>query len=131
MHLNKPGRTAAPSAAALTLLLAAILPLSTALSQTPGPRSTVVSASHITASPRPLTDQYCVMCHNQKALTGGVSLEGVDFSDAAANASLMERVLRKISSGEMPPAGMPRPTETASTAFTKSLEDTLDKAAAA
>jgi Protein of unknown function (DUF1592)/Protein of unknown function (DUF1588)/Protein of unknown function (DUF1585)/Protein of unknown function (DUF1587)/Protein of unknown function (DUF1595) len=64
-------------------------------------------------------------------LTGGVSLEGVDFSDAAANASLMERVLRKISSGEMPPAGMPRPTETASTAFTKSLEDTLDKAAAA
>jgi hypothetical protein len=71
------------------------------------------------------------MCHNQKALTGGVSLEGIDFSDAAANASLMERVLRKIRSGEMPPPGMPRPTEAASTAFTKSLEDTLDKAAAA
>ncbi len=72
-----------------------------------------------------------MVCHNQKALTGGVSLEGIDFSNAAANAAIMERVLRKVGSGEMPPAGMPRPAAAISAAFTKSLADTLDKAAAA
>ncbi len=58
-------------------------------------------------------------------------MEGIDFSDAAANAALMERVLRKIRTGEMPPAGMPRPPAAALATFTKSLEGTLDQAAAA
>jgi hypothetical protein len=64
-------------------------------------------------------------------LTAGVSLEGIDFSNAAANASIMERVLRKVRTGEMPPAGMPRPPAAVLAAFTKSLEDTLDRNAAA
>jgi hypothetical protein len=75
-------------------------------------------------------DQYCVVCHNQKAMTAGVSLEGIDFSNATANAAIMERVLRKVRTGEMPPAGMPRPPAPVLTAFTKSLETTLDQAAA-
>jgi mono/diheme cytochrome c family protein len=122
MHLGKMGRRASPPWAALTLLALAVFPSGAAQSQTPAPR---------TAGPRPLTDQYCVVCHNQKALTGGVSLEGIDFSNPGANAGTMEKVLRKIRTGEMPPAGMPRPAEAVSAAFTKSLEDTLDKAAAA
>jgi Protein of unknown function (DUF1592)/Protein of unknown function (DUF1588)/Protein of unknown function (DUF1595)/Protein of unknown function (DUF1585)/Protein of unknown function (DUF1587) len=64
-------------------------------------------------------------------MTAGVSLEGIDFSDPAANAAIMERVLRKVRTGEMPPSGMPRPPAPVLTAFTKSLETTLDQAAAA
>src|ERR1700722_4888105 len=118
MHLYRLGRIAAASRVALTILVVGI-----ARSQTP--------AAHTTATPRPLTDQYCVMCHNQKAMPGGVSLEGIDFSNPAANAAVMEKVLRKLRTGEMPPAGLPRPTEAATAAFTKSLQDSLDKAAAA
>jgi hypothetical protein len=124
MFLSAFGRTSALKRAALALLALVLLPLSAAQSQTP--------RSHASAAPSAaLTDQYCVGCHNQKALTGGLSLQGIDFSDAAANASLLERVLRKLRSGEMPPVGMPRPAAAVSAAFTTSLEQTLDKAAAA
>src|ERR1700722_14560183 len=152
MDAKKVGR-AAPRWAALTLLAVAVFPSSTALSQTSA-RAPVVSspstvstpstasapntapaphaaASHTAPAARALVDQYCVVCHNQKALTAGVSLEGIDFSDAAANASIMERVLRKVRTGEMPPAGMPRPPAAALAAFTKTLEGALDQSAAA
>ena len=76
-------------------------------------------------------DQYCVVCHNQKTSTAGVCLEGLDFSNPAANAAILEKVIRKVRTGEMPPAGMPRPAAPVSAAFTKSLEDSLDRAAAA
>src|SRR5450759_660361 len=35
-----------------------------------------------TASPRPLLDQYCVGCHNQKNATAGVALSGIDLANA-------------------------------------------------
>jgi len=116
MLLKRPERRAAPLWALFALL--------------PGAPSAAQSQTHA-APPPSLTDQYCVACHNQKALTGGVSLQGLDLSNAAANAAILEKVLRKLRSGEMPPAGLPRPSAAASAAFTKSLEDSLDKAAAA
>ena len=70
------------------------------------------------------------VCHNQKSATAGVVLNGIDFDHVAGNAALLERVLRKFRSGEMPPAGMPRPAAPVAAAFTKSLEDSLDQAAA-
>ena len=118
------GRKAAASCAVLLTLV--LLPLNTAYSQ-----ARKSAHSRRARAPRLEADQYCVVCHNQKALTAGVSLQGIDFSDTAANAGILERVLRKVRTGEMPPAGMPRPAAPVLAAFTKSLEDTLDKAAAA
>jgi hypothetical protein len=128
-----PGGRAVPKWVAVTLLAATIFPSKSALSQTsaqPVPTSQAANAPHA-LTPRGLVEQYCVVCHNQKTLTAGVSLEGIDFSNPAANAAIMERVLRKVRTGEMPPAGMPRPPAPVLTAFTKSLESTLDQAAAA
>jgi len=139
MDVKKVGRVVA-QLAALTLLAVAVLPLSTALSQTsarapvvPTPQAVPApqASAHTAPTARGLVDQYCVVCHNQKAMTAGVSLEGIDFSNPSANAAIMERVLRKVRTGEMPPAGMPRPPAPALTAFTKSLESTLDQAGAA
>jgi mono/diheme cytochrome c family protein len=93
--------------------------------------SRATGAPSAAVSQRALVDQYCVMCHNQKALTAGLSLEGIDFSNPGANASILERVLRKVRSGEMPPAGLPRPEAAASAAFVQSLEEGLDRASAA
>ncbi|HEY1496688.1 MAG TPA: DUF1592 domain-containing protein [Candidatus Solibacter sp.] len=82
------------------------------------------------AQPRPFTDQYCVVCHNSKNPTAGVSLTGLKTA-TPEDPALLERVLRKVSTGEMPPAGMPRPPATALDPFTKSLVSVLDGAAAA
>jgi hypothetical protein len=49
----------------------------------------------------------------------------------ASDPALMERILRKARTGEMPPAGMPRPPAVALDPFVRSLEGVLDKAAAA
>jgi mono/diheme cytochrome c family protein len=80
---------------------------------------------------RALLTKYCVTCHNQRAKTGGLSLEGLDPADAAAHADVLEKIVRKVRVGMMPPAGMPRPEAAASKAFVTSLETTLDRAASA
>ena len=79
------------------------------------------------ASARALTDEYCVVCHDQQQKTGGVSLEGMDFSHVGANAEVLEKVARKVGSGQMPPAGMEHPTDAISAGFVKWLEDALDR----
>jgi len=72
--------------------------------------------------------KYCVSCHNDRAKTGGLSLEGLDPADAAASGEVLEKVVRKVRVGMMPPAGMPRPDPEASHAFVASLETALDRA---
>jgi hypothetical protein len=84
-----------------------------------------------TPAPRAVVDQYCAVCHNQKNPTADVNLSDPDLLNPATHAPLMERVLRKFSTGEMPPAGMPRPAAPVAASFTKSLEDSLDHAGAA
>src|SRR5262245_41952509 len=81
--------------------------------------------------PRPLVSQYCVGCHSAKLKTGNLVLEGLDAARAGENPAVWERVLRQVSTGAMPPAGLPRPDAATMSAFTKSLEETLDRAAAA
>lgn len=78
-----------------------------------------------------LVDRYCVACHNQKIKTAGVSLEALDTSNVGGNAAVLEKALRKLKTGEMPPAGMPRPPAADSAAFATWLEGALDGAAAA
>jgi hypothetical protein len=75
--------------------------------------------------------QYCVMCHSAKAKTAGIVLEGIDWADVGSHSATLEKVLRKVRTGEMPPPKLPRPTPAAATAFTTWLETELDRAAAA
>ena len=76
-------------------------------------------------------NQNCIACHSQKLKTANVVLEGMDFSNVSANAPVLEKVLRKVRTGEMPPAPLPHPPAAASAAFTRGLEEALDRAAAA
>src|SRR6266436_3157959 len=45
---------------------------------------------------RALVNQYCVVCHNQKLSSGGVSLADLDLSNVAGNADTLEKMLRKV-----------------------------------
>jgi mono/diheme cytochrome c family protein len=80
---------------------------------------------------RQVLDQYCVTCHNERLKTGGLVLEQIDLDQVSANAETLERVVRKLRTGQMPPAGAPRPDRPAIDAFASSLETALDHAAAA
>jgi hypothetical protein len=84
-----------------------------------------------TTPPSPtLVNQYCVFCHNQKLKTAGVSLDTLDPTKVGADAEVWEKVLRKVSSGQMPPMGMPHPKPEATAAFNQWLSAELDRNAA-
>ena len=78
-----------------------------------------------------MLDRYCVTCHNDRLRTGGLSLEQIDVARVADRAEVWEKVVRKLRTGAMPPAGMPRPEQASLSALATYLETTLDRAAAA
>ena len=84
-----------------------------------------------TAPSAALFKQYCVGCHNErmKGNFGNLSLENIDPADAAAHVETLEKVVRKLRKGLMPPEGRPRPDRATLDAFTTSLESALDRAA--
>ena len=79
---------------------------------------------------RGTVDRYCVTCHNQRANTGGVTLEALDIASPALNAGVWERVVRRMQTRSMPPHGNPRPDDAAYDRTIAWLETELDRAAA-
>src|SRR5437773_3494266 len=92
-----------------------------ALGQNPAPNT----------APRPLIDQYCVTCHNERIKTAGLMLDKMDPAHIAQDREAWEKVVRKLRAGMMPPQGMPRPNDATYEALTVALESELDRAAAA
>lgn len=77
-----------------------------------------------------LLRQYCSGCHNNKLNTANVSLEGANLAKVETSAGLWEKVLRKLQTNQMPPAGLPAPSLEARRALVGYLEGELDRAAA-
>ncbi len=71
-------------------------------------------------------NRYCVTCHNDKLRTAGLSLANVN----SAPPDTLEKVMRKLRAGEMPPAGMPAPDAATRSSVVHSLETQLDNLAA-
>jgi mono/diheme cytochrome c family protein len=82
-------------------------------------------------SVKAVVQQYCVTCHNAKLKTAGLQLDTVDFDHIGERAELWEKVARKLRTGEMPPAGLPRPDKATYASATAELESALDAAALA
>src|SRR5262245_3139788 len=80
-------------------------------------------------APRPFFDQYCITCHNDRLKTGELSLQGVDPVKVAGHEQVLEKVVRKLRTGQMPPEGRPKPDVTTINAFASSVEAALDRAA--
>ena len=77
-----------------------------------------------------VVDKYCVSCHSQRLKSGGLVLEGLDPSRAAASAETWEKVIVKLRSRAMPPVGAPRPDSATYDAAAGWLENEIDRAAA-
>jgi hypothetical protein len=76
-------------------------------------------------------NKYCITCHNDKAKTGGLSLQSLNLSAPEHNAETWEKVIRKLRTGSMPPVGLPRPDAKTNDALASFIETSLDRAAAA
>ncbi len=82
---------------------------------------------NVAAAPdQALLNRYCLGCHNDQALRGGLSMEGVALDDVAGHVDVWERALRKLRAGAMPPDGAPRPDAAAYAGLVHYLETELD-----
>jgi cytochrome c5 len=81
------------------------------------------------ATQRAVVNKYCVTCHNERLRTAGLTLEKADMADVGSDAALWEKVLSKLRTAAMPPAGVPRPDPSAYSALTNYVETALDHAA--
>src|SRR5262245_22466364 len=81
------------------------------------------------SSQKPLLTEYCITCHNDKAKTGGLTLEQLDIDHPETNAETWEKVIRKLRAGMMPPAGAPRPDRATYETFRHTLETAIDRSA--
>jgi mono/diheme cytochrome c family protein len=112
-----------------TVLLASAAPQSPA----PAPARSTSFAPASAADVRATLDRYCVTCHNERArtsaTTSGVVLDTLDLGRVAADGEVWEKVVRKLRTGAMPPAGMPRPDPASHDAMVAYLETALDREA--
>ncbi len=130
----------ATGAAVWAALLVGVGAQNAAPKRTVAPKAPSATAKALAPAPTPqtqATDQnavvkrYCVGCHNDRMKTGGLTLEHFDVAQAPQNAETAEAMIRKLQAGLMPPPGGPRPTPEAHAALVKTLETTIDSAAAA
>jgi hypothetical protein len=81
--------------------------------------------------PNAVIARYCASCHSERMHSGDLVLSGVDANDAASNSAVLERVVRRLRTNAMPPAGAPRPDAETLARLTHAIESTLDREAAA
>ena len=79
---------------------------------------------------RAFVADYCSGCHNDNDRFGEMTLTSLDLEHPEQNAELAEKVIRKLKTGLMPPAGEVRPSGRDAEAFAASLAAQVDQAAA-
>src|SRR5579864_4470969 len=75
--------------------------------------------------------KYCLTCHNQSLRTAGLVIDTADLNHVPDHAEVWEKVIRKLRTGAMPPAGLPHPDKSTSNALAAYLEHEIDSAASA
>ena len=139
------------SAVRVVAAVAVVLGLVTAIAaQTPAPQSQSPAPAKPAAAPAPakpvvthsqaaspaaasadyngVVKKYCVGCHNDrnKDRAGSLTLTSFDIAKAGQEASVAERMIRKLQASMMPPPGMPRPEPDVYQGFIRTLETSVD-----
>jgi len=79
--------------------------------------------------PNEIVANSCVRCHSDRRLTGNLSLEDFDIATAPESAEVVERMIRKLRAGMMPPPTARAPEGDTLLQLVELLESTLDAAA--
>ena len=107
--------------------LLAVLPVGLAQPASP---ADAASANDPASDYRVVLDQYCVTCHGEGLETAGLRLDLVDLENVGGQRDMWERVVHKLRTGIMPPAGMPQPSQADRRSLVSWLESSLDEVAA-
>ena len=95
--------------------------------QAPSPSS--ASTANRPANLQPFFSANCFLCHNSQAKTAGLDLQSyVGKSSFLDDRITGEKILKKLQAGEMPPAGMPRPSDADLKNVIKQLQDAFETA---
>jgi hypothetical protein len=78
-----------------------------------------------------MLQQYCSGCHNDRLKIAGMSVQQLDAAHLGPDDATWEGILRRLSLGEMPPKGMPRPPKEQIADYTHWLAASLDSLASA
>src|SRR5215467_5700997 len=70
---------------------------------------------------------YCFGCHNEGVGAGNLFLTKLDAKSVPEHPEIFEKVVRKLRGRQMPPPGMPQPSQQEVDALVNWLEATLDK----
>lgn len=89
----------------------------------------ILLAATALAANAQILNQYCVRCHNQTAQAGNLNLATITDATLHTTPEIAQRVLDKVRSGFMPPAGQPRPDRATTDRFLSAVEEKLDEAA--
>jgi hypothetical protein len=119
-----PGRKTGPASVLPMLLLGAA---AATLMLAFGPRLSAQADDFETAV-RPVLTETCARCHNDKMTAGGMSVAGLDSPDSfVQHRDTWELILRRLRTGDMPPAGAPRPDPARMSAMTASVERAFER----
>jgi mono/diheme cytochrome c family protein len=77
-----------------------------------------------------MVKQYCATCHSDRGKAGGLSLASFDAAQLLDHADVAEKMIRKLRTGMMPPAGARRPDEATLMRLASTFESRIDRAAA-
>src|SRR5262249_55804986 len=70
---------------------------------------------------------YCFGCHNDAVRAGNLFLDQLSAKSVPEHPEIFEKVVRKLRGRQMPPPGMPQPSQQEVDALIGWLESTLDK----
>ena len=94
------------------------------------PQTSVPVPDFANPDPNEIVAKYCVRCHNERRRIQDLVLEGFDIADAAQRRPTIEKMIRKLRAGMMPPAGVPRPEPEVLAEMAAELENIMDRIAA-
>lgn len=128
-----------PTVVVASSLLASALTLSSPVSAVAVSGVAAQEASEVSREARdPVADEhlatigrFCLRCHSDASRRGGLTLEAFDPGTAEHQASVAEKMIRKLSAGMMPPpSARRRPDEQTVAALVAYLKTRVDNAAA-
>ena len=73
-----------------------------------------------------LFQTYCTECHNTEDWAGGIAFDSLSEADIPGNIDVLEKVVRKMRSQQMPPGGQKVPDKATRAAFISWMENRLD-----
>ena len=122
-------RAAAPAQPAVRPAAPVAAPASRRAASVTAPSHSTAPSGLTAARQTELVTTYCATCHSERGKAGGLSLANFNAMKAQDQPEVIEKMIRKLRAGMMPPAGSKRPDAAAIESLTAALESRMDELA--